>query len=151
MENDAVFCTNCGKRLDEATGGTTTTSNTQQAAPPAQPITPQANTYPYGQPSSNTHYTAPPQSKTNGLAIAGFITSLVSLFFNLFTFGILGVVGIVLSAVGINMAKKPEYNSGKGLGIAGVVIGIVGILFIILILVAVISYPSFWDYYYYYY
>lgn len=59
---------------------------------------------------------------TNGLSIAGFIVSLASLFLGLF--GITGLVGIVLSAVGRNQAKN---SGGKtGLATAGIILGIIG-------------------------
>ncbi len=59
---------------------------------------------------------------SNGLSIAGFIVSLGSLFLGLF--GITGLVGIVLSAVGRSQASR---DGGKtGLATAGIIIGIIG-------------------------
>lgn len=53
--------------------------------------------------------------KTNGLAIAGFVTSLLCC----------NIVAIVLSAVALNQFKTDPDQEGKGLAIAGLVIGIV--------------------------
>lgn len=59
----------------------------------------------------------PQKAKTNGLAIA----SLVCSFF-------CGLVGIILGIVAINQINKTN-EGGKGLAIAGIVIGAVGIVF----------------------
>lgn len=71
------------------------------------------------------------QKSTNGLAIAGFVVSLVSLFINFW--GIVGLVGTILSAVGLSHVKKT--NSGKGLAIAGLVIGIISIVYGIYVII----------------
>ncbi len=62
------------------------------------------------------------EDKTNGLQIAGFVVSLVSCFiFGLY--GLAGVTGIVLSAVGRSQAK--QVNGKTGLGTAGIVLCII--------------------------
>lgn len=65
------------------------------------------------------------QKSTNGLAIAGFVVSLCSLLINFG--GIVGLVGTILSAVGLSKVK--EKNSGKGMAIAGLIIGIISIVY----------------------
>lgn len=76
------------------------------------------------------------QVGTDGLAIAGFVTGVVSLF----VFGIvLGILGIVFSSVALKRIKRePETRKGRGLAIAGLVTGIVGVVGWI-ILVAALS------------
>ena len=64
-----------------------------------------------------------PAKKTNGLAIAGFVVSLVSLL----CCGACSVVGLVLSIVGLVQAKKYDGN-GKGMAIAGIIIGAIAIV-----------------------
>ncbi len=59
---------------------------------------------------------------TNGLSIAGFVVSIASLFLGLF--GITGLIGVVLSAVGLNQAKKE--GGSTGLAITGIILGIIG-------------------------
>ena len=62
------------------------------------------------------------EGQTNGLCIAGFIVSLESLFLGLY--GITGLVGVTLSAVGRSQAAN---NGGKtGLGTAGIILGVIG-------------------------
>lgn len=51
------------------------------------------------------------EGKTNGLQIAGFVVSLVSCFIFGF-YGLAGITGLVLSAVGRSQAKQ---NGGKTL------------------------------------
>lgn len=65
------------------------------------------------------------EGKTNGLQIAGFVVSLASCFVLSF-YGLTGVVGIVLSAVG----RSQAVNAGgkTGFGTAGIVIGIISVI-----------------------
>lgn len=67
----------------------------------------------------------PAASTTNGLAIAGFIVSIVSLF--LFFTVVVGVVAIILSAVAVGQVNRTN-QGGKGLAIAGMVIGIISVV-----------------------
>lgn len=60
----------------------------------------------------------------NGLGIAGFVVSLVSLWLGLY-FCIASVVGLILSAVAV--AKREKYSLG-GLAIAGLVVSIVSLM-----------------------
>ncbi len=69
------------------------------------------------------------QTKTNGLAVAGFVVSLVSLIINLW--GIVGLVGTILSAVGLSQINS-KGEKGKGMAIAGLVIGIISIIWAII-------------------
>lgn len=64
----------------------------------------------------------PSSSGTNGLCIAGFIVSIASLFLGFW--GITGLVGVVLSAVGLNQAKRE--GGSTGLAITGIILGIIG-------------------------
>lgn len=62
------------------------------------------------------------EGKTNGLQIAGFVVSLVSCFIFGF-YGVTGIVGLILSAIGRSQAV---HAGGKtGLGTAGIVLGII--------------------------
>ena len=64
-------------------------------------------------------------NQKNPLAIAGFVVSLCSLLINFG--GIVGLVGTVLSAVGLSKVKTT--GKGKGMAIAGLIIGIISILY----------------------
>ena len=68
--------------------------------------------------------------KTNGFSIAGLICSLV----------VGSLTGIIFSAIGLSKAN--EYNSGKGLAIAGLVISILRIVFSVIM--AVVFFTLVW-------
>ena len=63
------------------------------------------------------------EGTANGLSIAGFVISLVGAFVALY--GITGLVGLTLSAVGRSQAVR---EGGKtGLATAGIVLGIISV------------------------
>lgn len=76
-------------------------------------------------PSGNTVHV---QENTNGMAIAGFVCS----FF-------VPVVGLVLSAIGLNRVKKGMTSKGKGLAVSGLVISIVILAIEIIIVSAAVA------------
>jgi hypothetical protein len=77
---------------------------------------------PYGQqPYGQQPYSQP---KTNGLAIAGFVCAFL-----------LSLVGLILSIIALNQINKSNgMQKGKGLAIAGIVIGALNIGLNILLL-----------------
>lgn len=62
------------------------------------------------------------EGKANGLQIAGFVVSLTTCFIFGF-YGLSGITGLVLSAVGRAQAK--QVGCKTGLGTAGIVLGII--------------------------
>ena len=113
-----MFCSNCGAELDDRAvicprcGVATENLNKMQT------------------PSRTT----PP--KSNPLSIAGFTLSLVSVLFafvNVYLFMVVSITAIVLSIAGL--VKSRNLNSGKGLGLAGVIISAVVIIFYILLVI----------------
>ncbi len=77
------------------------------------------------------------QTRTDGLAIASLICGIVGLFF----LGILlGPLAIIFGAISLNkMAKNPGMYSGKGMAIAGLVIGVVATLLSIILIALIAS------------
>lgn len=73
----------------------------------------------YPQPVPPAPYAAYQPPPSNGFAIASFVTSLVGTFL---LFGISGIVGIVLGIIALGRSKETE-GAGRGLAIAGIVIG----------------------------
>jgi hypothetical protein len=110
--NGASFCAACG-----------TPAGTNDVSIPVTPVQP---TFASPQASQNPQvpFTAVPP--TNGLAIAGFVTALLCF----------APVALVLSIIALNQIKKsPTPQGGKGLAIAGIVIGgIPTLLFLMLII-----------------
>ncbi len=67
-------------------------------------------------------------NKTNGLAIAGLVLSI--LFWT-------SLIGLILSIVGLQKSKSEEYNgSGRGIAIAGIVIGAIFLVTLVICLAA---------------
>lgn len=64
----------------------------------------------------------PQPQKTNGFAIAALVLSLVGC----------SLLGVIFGGLAISQINKGQ-GSGKGLAIAGLVIGIIGLLFTILL------------------
>lgn len=78
-----------------------------------------------------------PSANYNGLSIAGFSLSCAALLssiflFGLFLFGLPGVVGLILSIVGLCQCNKRS-EKGRGLAIAGIAIGAVLTLLMIFV------------------
>ena len=57
--------------------------------------------------------------KTNGMAIAGFVLALICC---------TAPLGVIFSAIGLNQIGKDSSQGGKGLALAGLIIGIVGLI-----------------------
>lgn len=77
-------------------------------------------------------------AKKNGIAIAGMVVGIVSIFFNFYC--ITGVVGLVLSIIGLKKVK--EVGSGKPFAIAGLVCSIIGIVIGIFAIIAIVTVAS---------
>jgi hypothetical protein len=94
---------------------------TQQYPPPYPP--------PYQQPYHLPHRPPPP---SNGIATGGFVVALVGAALSLVPFlgivsWVISPVGLVLSIVGLTAASR-KGGAGRGLAIAGVVLGGLGLL-----------------------
>lgn len=137
-----MFCKYCGKSLQE--GEICTCQQSQQQPPPMDDAQQQQQGQPYqenynqgqqqqynnnyqqqGQPQYQQYSSNIPPSATapiNGVAIAGFVVSLVSIFLN--PIMIVGIVAIILSAVASSQIKATGAG-GQGFATAGLVIGII--------------------------
>lgn len=86
-----------------------------------EPKNPYTQPYrPYGTPGYNNN-------RMNGYAIAGFVLSCVALVL-MCVFPPLSILGIVFSALGLSQIKK-NFQRGKGLAVAGLVIGVLTTVF----------------------
>jgi len=74
--------------------------------------------------------------KTNSLAIISFILSIVGIFIIPF---LSSIAGFILGIISLNQIKK-QNESGKGLAVAGIVIGAIGIIIIPLIIIGIIAF-----------
>lgn len=98
-------------------------------AAPASPYAPA----PYG--------AAAPRSTTNGLAIAGLAVSAAGW---LVLGGIAAIAGIILSGFGLSRARQLEAagvpNSGRGLAMAGLIVGIAVLVISIVVIVVYVAF-----------
>jgi Domain of unknown function (DUF4190) len=70
---------------------------------------------------------SPPSARYSGMAIAGFVLSLVALLPCFWIWiQVPGVLGVIFSAVGLRAIKQHQ-RRGRGLAIAGLVVGIIAI------------------------
>lgn len=98
-----------------------------QYAPPSQPMT-NAPIYPQQQVVVQTPLAT--GLKNNGLCVASMVLGILAVVFLWVPyFGlVLSILAVVLGAVGIGMIQRSEYpQGGKGMGIAGLVMGLVGL------------------------
>ena len=125
--NGASFCPNCGSPTNAAGAQS---SNTQ--VPPVQPTAPQGQ--PLGMPMQPGQPSAGQPGagqKTNGLAIAALVTSLVCC----------GPIGLILGLVSLNQINASQGSQGgKGMAIAGVVLGGLSTVVTVILLLS----PDFW-------
>lgn len=112
--------------------------NQQQPTPPVAPQPPVAPVQPapvYQQPIGY-----PGQASVPGkaLSIAGFSVALASIFINLFTLGIIAVVGLGLSIAGRIQSKKG--GKANGLALAGIIISsIVAVVTLVFFTIGIIA------------
>lgn len=102
LNDDAVMCVNCGALLKPLPS---------VSAPAA--VAPAAQT----EPAVQFEPAEPAEKKVNGWAIAGFVLSFFGCFGIFFS-----VLGLAFSIVGLVLSKN--LKSGKGFGIAGIVISV---------------------------
>lgn len=77
----------------------------------------------------------PPVKRTNGFGITALVMGLVGL---ILLPPLLGIMAIIFGAVGIGFANK-NMGSGKGIAIAGLILGIVDLLWFFALLALVAS------------
>ncbi len=100
-----MYCRNCGVELKDGTAFCTNCGQKQDAD--INNVTDNKNGY-------------------NTMCVVGFVMSLISLLINFW--GIVGIIGTVLSIVGLMNCKKKN-EKGKGLAIAGIIIGVISIFY----------------------
>ena len=113
LEEGANVCPNCGAIVEEVQGGAVETVVVNE------------------QPRQNYNQQAAPaqNSPSNGLAIAGFIISLVSF---ILCCGTLSPISLILSIIGAANAGKAN-GKGKGMAIAGIIISVLTIIIALIV------------------
>jgi hypothetical protein len=82
------------------------------------------------------------QSRGNGLGTAGFVCGLLATIFGLVPFMfflsfLLGLLGVIFGGVGWRRATRDPTRGGKGLSIAGLILGLIGFILAIVSVVAI--------------
>jgi hypothetical protein len=127
-----MFCSNCGKensddaRFCASCGNPITDTPPQQYTPPPPQYAPPQPQYAPPQYTSPQQQTAQPAAAkhTSGLAV----TSLV--------FGIIGGVlfAIIFGAIALGQIRKNPNLSGRGLAVAGLILGILWMVILVIII-----------------
>ena len=111
----ANFCQNCGAKLNEN----------------------QVICVKCGAAVKEVKYDESINQKTNSLAVAGFITAMISLLLNFW--GIVGIIATILSGVALSqLGSRPE-EKGKALAIIGLCVGIISVIYGVISIFAIIE------------
>lgn len=103
--------------------------------PPLSYSTPGGSAYPAAVGSGPGNFEG---ERTSRLAIVGLVISIVSIIFNFLGLG--SIAAIIISAVALNRDVKKRGLKGRGLAIAGIILGILGVVLFILLFITVASY-----------
>jgi hypothetical protein len=129
-----------GGAHDRSMRGTIVTDpNTPEPGAPVPPTGPSAPGYsapPAGPPAygqAESAYGQPATGKTNTLAIVSLVASLVG-----FATGIGFIAGIICGHISLGQIKKTG-EQGRGLALAGLIIGYIGIVLSIIVVIVVIA------------
>lgn len=124
LEENSKFCNNCGMKIEEKETNTLSENTNESTVKSVN----ENVTY------NQTYVT----KKSNGMAIIGFVISLISLL----CCGYSSWLGLIFSIIGLINANKNE-GEGKGLAIAGIVISLILlILFILLTIFGFMAYVT---------
>lgn len=83
---------------------------------------------------------AQPQSKPSGMAIASLVLGIIGV--PMFCFVLPSLLAVVFGALGIRQCGKNPVYSGKGLAVAGLVLGLLTLLGFVLLLLAFDTFDS---------
>ena len=150
LDANASFCPNCGAQLNSFTQGNDQSSAQQDSQQDSQQNSQQdsqqnsqqdfqqdsqQNSQQNSQQSWYNQFDCTPcapSANYNGLSIAGFSLSCAAIISNILLFGLPGIVGLILSIVGLCQCNKRS-EKGRGLAIAGIAIGAVLTLLMIFV------------------
>lgn len=97
-----------------------------------QPAPPPPPGYGYPPPAPGYGYPLPASATTNSMAIASLVSSLLG-----WICGVGPILGVVFGIIALNQIKQSN-QGGRGLALAGIIIGGIGIAFMVLYVIFVI-------------
>ena len=126
--DEAHFCPRCGASMAAPVAADVS----QASAPPAPPAPPPPPP-PYAQPQQPYYGAVGPAPRTNGMAVASLVLGIVWLFW------VGSILALVFGYVGKGQIDRAGgAQSGRGLAIAGIVLGWVGVGTLVLTIVLAI-------------
>ena len=159
LPEGAKFCTSCGVRVEvvpvepvqepaaaeepinesvpESSEAYSAPDNASEGYKAAQAQLPPSYSNPNYSSQAKVNYTVPASGTSNGLAISGFVCSLIFIPVGL---GVLSAIaGLILSILGLNNSKKLPGNKGHGLALAGIIISAVRIVLMLIGIIALFA------------
>ena len=111
-----------------------------QAAPPFQPG-PYSQPGPYGQPSPSAYGGFPGAPKTDGLAVASLVSSIVGALLVIFCVGLAGTIaGFTMGLIARNRIKSSNGQlTGEGMALAGIIIGAAATVLYVALIIAFVA------------
>ena len=109
---------------------------------------PYATPSPYATPAPSPYAGPPRPPNPNPTALVGFIISMSAILLNLIFTGLVGIAGGIVSAIGLSkanrLAAQGVAENGRGLAIAGTIVGFAtgGFTILVGVVVLVITYPA---------
>jgi len=98
-----------------------------------QPPAPQGWQQPgYGPPQQVHYVVTPPSAGTNGLAIASLVLGILWLYW------VGSILAIIFGHIALSQLKR-KHQDGKGLAVAGLVLGYIGLAVLVVVVIAVIG------------
>ena len=119
-----MYCRNCGQKLEEQAAFCPRCGTRRQIPPTPPPCGPG--------PGPGGPRPVVQRAPYNTLCIVGLVVSLISILLN--CWGIVGIVGTVLSVIGLNQCTRRNEN-GRALAIGGIVIGVLSIVYAFVFLI----------------
>lgn len=129
LSAEARFCAQCGAPVPERA----TASATTASVPPPPTVAPPPPPPPPGwyAPGTST-YAAP--TKTNGFAVTAMVLGLV------WVYWIGSILALVFGYIALRQIKRSEgRQTGRGMAIAGVVLGWVGVALLVLVIIVALA------------
>lgn len=119
IQEGASFCTSCGSKLPQSEPIIQNESNESIFGFEDHQTITENRSFENGNTNQNSFQNQNNENneplRTNSMCLVGFI---LSFFFSF--------IGLIVSCVGLSQLKKNPYEKGKGLAIAGIIIGVIG-------------------------